>query len=176
MLSMGPAFCQSLRDFRAGDAETGKGANLSDAVIDRLARACPNLVHVGLDGATQLTDMSLLSLFTNCKNLRYVQVSGKDQVAGRLRGTALDLLRDNPTMGARVVKLRFTDQSDFDKVFKTAVKTLSLARKRLAIEVGNTHERHGGVHTWLGGKERHGYQAFGGPGDFDSFGGYSRVC
>lgn len=120
--------------------------------------------------------MSLLLLFTNYKNLRYVQVSGNDKVAGRLRGTALDLLRDNPTIGAKVIKLRFTDQSDFDKVFKTAIKALSLARKRLIIEVGNTHERHGGVYTWLSRKERHGYQAFRGPGDFDSYGGYSRVC
>ncbi len=41
----------------------------------------------------------------------------------------------------------------------------------MAIEVGSTHEREGGVSTWLGGKEVDGYQAFGGPGGFDSYGG-----
>ncbi len=48
-----------------------------------------------------------------------------------------------------LVKLRLTYQSEF----KAAVKALSTARKRLAIEIVNTHERHGQVNTWLGGTE-----------------------
>jgi hypothetical protein len=168
----GPSFCHSLLDFRAGDAETGEGAQMSDTAVIRFARACANLVHVSLDGATHLTDGSLLAFFTNCPNLRYIHFSGNDKVAGGLRGTALDVLREKPDVGKKLVKLRLTDQREVDKTFEKAVKALSAARKGLAIEIGNTHERHGNVNTWLGGKERYGYQAFDGPGGFDQCGGF----
>ena len=138
IISMGPLFCHSLQDFRAGDAETGKGAGLSDNAIIRLARAGPNLVHVGLDGATHLTDESLLALFVNCASLRYIQFLGDDKVAGTMRGTALSVLRDTPSIGKELVKLRLTDRAEFDKGFTTVIKTLSAARKRPSlIEVGN---------------------------------------
>jgi Golgi nucleoside diphosphatase len=83
-----------------------------------------------------------------------------------------DLVRERPDLAKELIKLRLTDQAEFDKIFKTAVKALSATRKRLAIEIGNTHERHGGISTWIGSKEIHGYQAFDGPGGFDSYGGY----
>ncbi|KAJ9653322.1 hypothetical protein H2201_009154 [Coniosporium apollinis] len=172
IIARGPSFCHSLLDFRAGDAETGNGTRMSDAAVNRFAKACPNLVHVSLDGAIHLTDESLLAFFTNCPNLRYIQFSGNDKVAGKLRGSALDALREKPDVGKKLAKLRLTDQVEFDKTFKAAVKALSAARKRLAIEIGNTHERHGDVNTWLGGKEEHGYQAFDGPGGFNSYGGF----
>jgi hypothetical protein len=161
-----------LLDFRAGDAETGKGSQLDDDAVIRFAKACPNLVHVGIDGGIRLTDESLVAFLTNCPNLRYIQLSGNDKAAGKLRGTALDLLRERPDLGKKLVKLRLTDQAEFDKTFMTAVKSLSRARKWLAIEIGNTHERYGGVNTWLSGKEIYGYQALDGPGGFDSYGGY----
>jgi hypothetical protein len=145
---------------------------MSDSAVIRFAKACPNLIHVKLDGGIHLTDESLLALFTNCPNLRYIQFSGNDKVAGNLRGAALDVVRERPDLAKELIKLRLTDQAEFDKIFKTAVKALSATRKRLAIEIGNTHERHGGISTWIGSKEIHGYQAFDGPGGFDSYGGY----
>lgn len=99
-------------------------------------------------------------------------MSGNDKVAGGLRGEALDALRENKNEAKKLVKLRLTDQSLYDKVFDTAVKQLSQARKKLAIEVGCTRERGGDVNTWLGGKEKYGFQAFDGPGGFDQFGGF----
>lgn len=145
---------------------------MSDVAVICFAKACPNLIHVSLDGATRLTDDSLLAFFTNCPSLRYIQLSGNDKVAGKLKGTALDVLRETPSIGEELVKLRLTDQVEFNKTFDTSVKALSAARKKLPIEIGNTHERHGGVNTWLGGKEKQGHQAFGGPGGFDSYGGF----
>ena len=38
------------------------------------------------------------------------------------------------------IKLRHTDQVQFVKTFNATVKGLSVARKKLAIEIGNTHE------------------------------------
>lgn len=159
-------------DFRAGDAETGTGASLSDSLIVRFAQACPNLVHVELDGTKHLTGESFIALVTNCPNLRYVQISGNDRVNGNLEAAALDALRNKPEIGKRLVKLRLTDQTNYDEKFDAALKALSAARKSLPIEVGCTSERGGGVNTWLGGKMRYGYQAFGGPGGFDSYGGF----
>ena len=93
---------------------------------------------------------------------------------GKLRGSALDALKEQPDMGKKLVKLRLTDQPEFDKPFKLAVNALSAARKTLATEIGNTHDRHGDVNTWIGGKERYGYQTFDGPRGFDSYGGFGR--
>jgi hypothetical protein len=163
-----------LLDFRAGDAETGKGSGISHAVVTRFAEACPNIVHISLDGATNLTDESLLAILTNCPNLRYVQFSGNDKVHGRLRGPALDALRNRPEIGKHLIKMRLTDQREFDKQFDAAVRSLSAARRSLAIEVGNTSWKDGDVNTWIGGKKKYGYQAFDGPGGFDSYGGFGR--
>ncbi|KAH6874385.1 hypothetical protein B0T10DRAFT_567313 [Thelonectria olida] len=173
IVSMGVFFYQPLRSFQAGDAETGKGGALSDAAILRLATACPNLVHVSLDGARGLTDDSLLALLRKCKNLRYVKLSGHVNAPGSLKDPALDVLRNTPDMGKQLVKMRLTDQHHTSKQLKKAIKGLSAARRRLAIEVGFTQEKWGtGVNTWLGGKEGDGYQAFGGPGGFDQYEGY----
>ena len=146
---------------------------MSDAQIIRLAEACPNLIHIKLDGARNLTDTSLSAIFASCPNVRYVQFSGNDKAAGGLKGTALDTLRENPDTGKMLVKLRLTDQPEFEKKLDAAVKALSVARKKLAIEFGNTHERGGGVNTWLSGKMKYGYQAFDGPGGFNAYGGFN---
>ncbi|KUL87331.1 hypothetical protein ZTR_04728 [Talaromyces verruculosus] len=167
---MPPSFLSAILDFRLGDAETGKGFHISDAAVVRLAESCPNLVHVQLDGGTYLTDAALLALFQHCPHLRYVQLSGNDKCTGGLKGSALDALREDPKMAKNLVKLRLTDQNDLQ--FQKPLKELSTKRKKLSIVVGCTHERGGCCSTWLGGKQRYGYQAFGGPGGFDQFGGF----
>ena len=159
---MGADFCQSLRSFSAGDAETGKGYDLTDAAIDRLAKACPNLVHVSLDGAVQLTDKSLLSLFTNCPNLVFVHLSGNDNSPGKVRGTALRKLKDSPAMALKLVELKLSDQSEIDERLEAAMKALSAARKDLLIQAGNTHEEYGSIHYWLGGKNKFEFEVYGG--------------
>lgn len=143
---------------------------MSDALIIRLAETYSNIVHISLDGAKSLTDESFIAIVMNCSNLRYVQFSGNDKNTGKLTEAALDTLRSRPEIGKHLVKLRLTDQTRFDKKFDAAVKALSVARKSLAIEVECTSERDGDVNTWLGGKRKHGYQALGGPGGFDSYG------
>jgi len=172
IVAAGSAFCYSLQDFRSGDSETGSGARLSDAAVVRLATACPNLIHASLSGSTGLTDASLLAFFINCPKLHYLSITGNDRVCGKLKGPALDELREKPDLGKDLGKMRLTDQNLFDKKLNGAIKSLSAARKKLAIEVGGTHERDGHITTWLGGKEKMGYQAFGGPGGFSQCGGW----
>jgi hypothetical protein len=172
IVAAGSAFSCSLQDFRSGDSETGSGYRLSDAAVVRLATACPNLIHACLSGSKQLTDASLLAFLTNCPKLHYLSITGNDKVRGGLTGSALDELREKPDLGKDLVKMRLTDQNATDKKFEKALKSLSAARKKLAIEVGDTHERYGHVTTWLGGKQKMGYQAFGGPGGFSQCGGW----
>jgi hypothetical protein len=167
IIAAGPAICTSLLDFRAGDSETGEGARLSDAAVERFAAACPNLVHVQLDGATRLSGTSFLVLLSKCADLRYLQLSGNDKVIGDLKGDALNEFKEKVEWGKKLVKLRLTDQSLNEK----ALKGLSAKRKKLAIEYGCTRERGGGVNTWLGGKLKYGYQGFGGSGAFNRYGG-----
>jgi len=161
-----------LQDFRSGDNETGSGGQLTDAAVIRLATAYPNLIHASLDGSKYLIDISLLAFFNNCPNLRYLVVTGNDKVPGKLKGPALDELREKPDLGRKLENIRLTDQDILDKKLERAIKSLSTSRKILAIEVGNTHERSGHVTTWVGGKEKMGYQAFGGSGGFSQFGGW----
>src|SRR5438045_6618923 len=79
IIGAGRATCNALLDFRAGDNETGKGTRLSDAGVERFAAACPNLVHMSLDGATCLSGVSFLAIIRNCTDLRYLQLSGNDK-------------------------------------------------------------------------------------------------
>ncbi|KAH0499650.1 hypothetical protein TgHK011_006827 [Trichoderma gracile] len=162
LIEAGTDVCHSLRSFSAGDAETGQGRELTDAAIVRLAQACPNLVHVSLDGAVQLTDKSLLSLFTNCPNLVFVQVSGDDNSPGRVKGTALRKLKDSPAMAPKLIELKLSDQCEIDERLEAAMKALSAARRDLLIQADNTHEEYGSVHYWLGGKNKFEYELFGG--------------
>ncbi len=172
LVAAGPSTCHSLRHIQCGDTDSGNGAGLTDASITRLASACPNLIHVSLEASTSLTDSALLALVTKCPDLQYVQISGNDKVPGKVIGPALERMGEEASLGIKLQKLRLTDQGNYDSKFKKMVKNLSAKRKKLAIEVGEVCERGIGVNTWLGGKEKTGYQALGGPGGFSQFGGF----
>lgn len=172
IVAAGPSFCVQLQEFDSGDSETGKGFLLSDAAVARFTLACPKLIHVSFAGSRFLTDDSLLAIVENCPGTRYLSITGNDKCDGQISGASLDTLRKSSELGKGLVKLRLTDQKVCDTRLDKAYKALSMARKKLAIEVGNTHERGGHVTTWLGGKEREGYQAFGGTGDFSQYGGF----
>lgn len=169
IISKGPSLCLSLQYFESGNDDTGKGYKLNDAAVIRLASAAPNLVHVSLSGSTGLTDASLLALLNHCPQVRYIAITGNDRVTGKIKGPALNTLRERPELGKTLDTLCLTDQS---YECNTAVKKLSAARKKLAIEVGCTGEGGGGVSTWLGGKEKDGYEAIDGPGGLPRYGGY----
>lgn len=172
IVAAGPAYCHSLRHFECGDTDHGYGGSLSDASIIRLAEACPSLTHVSLEAAKSLTDSSLLALVTKCPDLQYIQISGNDKVAGDVKGPALEKMGEDESLGKKLHKLRLTDQGAYDRKFSKIVKSVSAKRKKLAIEVGEVHERGIGVDTWLGGKKKRGYQALGGPGGFSRYGGF----
>jgi len=151
VIAAGELFCRSLLDFRAGDADTGSGANVSGAALVRLAQACPNLRHVQIEGARNVGDEALLAFLINCSaSLEFLQISGNDKVGGKIEGTPLMTLRRDPKLCKNLRKLNLTDQASIlDKV----VKNLSKSRKALEIVVGCTHERYGDIIEWRAGKE-----------------------
>lgn len=172
LIAAGPKFSHQLEAIELGDSETGKGSRLRDDAVIQLARSCPGLIHVSLAGTRFLTDTSLSAIFDSCPHIRYLSITGNDRCTGSIDGASLEALAEKPALAPALVKLRLTDQKTCDKRLDKAYKLLSSARKCLAIEVGNTHERGGFVTTWLGGKQKDGYQAFEGPGGFSQYGGY----
>lgn len=172
IVAAGPAYCHSLRHFDCGDTDSGNGSGLTDAPVTRLAEACPNLIHVSLKASIRLTDSSLLALVTKCPELQYVQISGNDKVAGRVDGPALETMAEDASLGRKLQKIRLTDQSTSGPKFSNILQGLTAKRKKLAIEVGEVREGGGGVWTWLGGKKKMGYQAFGAPGGLSRYGGF----
>jgi hypothetical protein len=172
ILAAGPSFSHQLEVIELGDSETGKGSRVRDGAVIQLAKACPGLVHMSLAGTRFLTDASLSAIFDNCPHIRYLSITGNDRCTEDINGVSLEALAKNSALVPALGKLRLTDQETCNQTLDKACKSLSSARKRLAIEVGNTHERGGHVTTWLGGKQIDGYQAFEGPGGFSQYGGY----
>ncbi|PHH77851.1 hypothetical protein CDD80_121 [Ophiocordyceps camponoti-rufipedis] len=136
IINLGTSFCHALQHFTAGCSDTGNGHLLTDAAVIRLAHACPNLIHLSLDSATQLTDESLLAFLTNCPNLQYVQIAGNNKQDGSIKGPALHHLITTPSSAPNLRQLVITDQPS-----QKETKRLSQTRKNLKIEVGNTDER-----------------------------------
>lgn len=55
----------------------GNGAKLSDRSVILLARRCPELTHLQLQGCNDITNNSLFEIATRCHNLQHLDVTGK---------------------------------------------------------------------------------------------------
>lgn len=150
IVAAGPEFCRSICQFNCGDSESGRGSSLSDAAVSRLTAACPNLVHIDMDSARDLTGAALLAICRNCPNIEFISIDGNDKCQGHIGGTALDTLRADKKLAKELRVLHLVDQSSSsDK----AVKALSKARKKLEITVGDTDKwGDGTIDKYLGGK------------------------
>ncbi|KAI4263202.1 MAG: hypothetical protein L6R42_001642 [Xanthoria sp. 1 TBL-2021] len=166
ILSLGPALCQSIQHLESGDSDTGRGNKITDQAVTKLAAALPNLLRVSLSGATRLSDKSLLVFFTHCPDLRHISIGGNDRVSGSVKGPALNALREQPNLSKKPDTLRLANQPEYNQKFNTAIKKVSAARKKLAIQVGCTGRGGLGVNTYIAGKMKDGHQALGGPGGF----------
>ncbi|KAK7931130.1 hypothetical protein PG985_001842 [Apiospora marii] len=128
------AFRRSLRSIRCGNTDNGCGAGLSDDAVARLAEACPGLRYVTLEACTAVTDRGLAALLRHCPDLRSVSVTGHDRRTGHITSQALDALRQDPTLGAQLVRLHLVDQ----EVRFQAAEKLSKKRPNLEIVEGRT--------------------------------------
>ena len=79
---MGSKVCAKLTDFIfiyqnvSYNAHNG-ASGVTDESIIRLAQACPNLKKVQLQGARGLTDKALLAFFANCPNLTSLEITAE---------------------------------------------------------------------------------------------------
>jgi hypothetical protein len=119
-VAAGSAFYYSLRDFRAGDSDTGQGDQLQHAL---------NITSASLDGSKHLTGAFFLAFFTNSPNSRPISITGNDRVRGELKGLALDELQEKSDLGRKLEEMRLTNQTVIDKKLEIAIKNLSAARK-----------------------------------------------
>ncbi|CAG8955401.1 hypothetical protein HYFRA_00010265, partial [Hymenoscyphus fraxineus] len=137
IVSAGPEFCSSLINFKCGNSDNGKGGSISDDAVIRLSSACPNLRHVFLEAATQLTDATMMALTTNCKEIIYIGIPGHDRGSGKITEEALKSLQKDKKRGTRLKYLNLIEQRDRSK-FAKACKALTRTRSILAIDEGRT--------------------------------------
>lgn len=169
-------FRSSLINLSCGNSDNGYGGSLTDDAVCQLALACPNLTSIKLEAATRLTDVALLAIATNCKNIEFISISGHDKGTGKISDAGLKTIQTDKGIAPKLRYLDFTDQGHGSK-FSKACKALSKSRKLLAIIEGRTDgdgiaaqwvAGMAGVSeliTWFGGKE----VGDNGTGSFDDF-------
>ena len=96
---------------------------LLQATVIRLAKACPNLAVIRLESCTNLTDAALTGILENARFIQLIEISGNDKVNGKVRGPALEELRQRPEWGHKLVELDLRDQRE-TKGFRKAVQKL----------------------------------------------------
>lgn len=129
-----PQLAAGLQKLVLGDSDTGYGAYLSDAVVQTLVAATPNLRVLSLDACTQLSDTTLIVILTHCPLLERLAITGNDKVRGRLSGKGLKDLKAQPTIGLALKELVLYDQYVPEK----ECKALTKARKGLAVKTGES--------------------------------------
>lgn len=150
-----------IRDIANADASFARGLEalivehgwwqISDADVALLAAACPNLVHLVIDGCHQLTDAAMLSICNSCANIRFLSMSGRGGT--RIKGPAFAHLAQHPEVAQHLGKIHFLDHSSSRKM-ERAMKSLTLARPGLAIVTGDTEDDDGAPFTvWRNGKQ-----------------------
>ncbi|EPE26443.1 hypothetical protein GLAREA_02356 [Glarea lozoyensis ATCC 20868] len=150
--------------------DTGYGSRLTDAAISRFTAACPNLVHIDMDSARDLTGARLLAMCRNCPNIEYISIDGNDKCKGHVGGTALDALSVVKKMAKGLRVLHLVDQG---AGLEKEAKKLSKARKGLEITLGETKKwGNGSAEKFVGGKSNlnfgKGWDRYDGPRAFGS--------
>lgn len=163
---MDPAVCAGLHIFQikyedVDSVPQNAAASLTDEGIIRLAKSCPSLNIVRLQGTRGVTDRALTAFIEHCPSICVLEISQLSHYVPSLDGTVFDVLLERPDWALQLSRLRVTDQSN-DKIFMVPLRVLSQERKRLAIQLLWACETRSGeewqidcsVRTWHGGKEQ----------------------
>lgn len=138
LISKGPRLCHSLTHFEFNFPDVSFTANnsaeeVTDEAIIHLAKSCPNLRFVQLQGTLGLHGPSLEALFDNCADIEHIELTRHlGNAAGQLDGSALDKLRANPHWGTNLKMLRLPDHCES---LKKAVCALTKERKTLLVQL-----------------------------------------
>jgi hypothetical protein len=122
------------------DSKGMNKATVTNEDVIRLARMCPNLCFVQLQGAESLSDDAVQAFFQFCPELSYLEVTGKSHGdCVKLDGTCLMMLGENSNWAPKLKKLRLADQNN-KKDFMNAMRALSKERIKLLIQLVHTDE------------------------------------
>lgn len=115
--------------------------DLTEEAVILLAKACPNLDHVQLQGTSRLGDKALTALFENCPRLIRLDIPlhSRPGNGGCMLGTALEALRMNPQWCPELERLRLPQQND-SKAFMKSMRAVSRERHKLEIQLTNVYE------------------------------------
>ncbi|KAG6047947.1 hypothetical protein E4U17_007321 [Claviceps sp. LM77 group G4] len=147
LIAAGPKVCGNLTHFTFHfinvyyDAENSAEEVTNEALI-RLITLCPKLRSIQLQGTSGLSDITLETIFRCCPNISFVEITthsrnGNNQV----KGSALDKLRENPSWGTKLKKLRLPlVGSDGRDPFTRAVRALTKERVNLLVQLIEVRE------------------------------------
>ena len=142
LASSEPSTCPNLTHFEFSYSDvsyTAHNANkLTDDAAARLARMCPSLRVVQLQGAdaSRLTDATLTAFLANCPNLISIEITG-DRAAGAVKEAFFDALREHPGWAPKLKTLRIPECGGLPHQNKwmKAMRALSRERETLLIEL-----------------------------------------
>lgn len=149
LTSIGLRLCHSLTrfEFHFDDVSyvaKNSAQELTDEAVIHLAKSCPNLRFVQLQGTSGLQDIALEALFDNCADISYIEVTTHSRYGiSRLDGSALDKLREHPHWGTKLKKLRLPNQdASFDgpDSLTRAVRALTKTRDKLLVQLVGVSE------------------------------------
>jgi len=147
IIAAGPRFCQTIVEFRSRDPTPTNDQRLSEAAVLRFAQACPNLIHVAIEGSYELGDGALLALLRNCPKIQTMELSGHTATLGRVEGKIWRRLAKRDDLGKDLTYLRLVNQSELLEC-DPLLRGLSKWRPRIEIVVGNDA---GCITSWRGG-------------------------
>ncbi|KAG6050445.1 hypothetical protein E4U39_004094 [Claviceps sp. Clav50 group G5] len=148
LIAAGPKVCGNLTHFTFHftnvyyDAKNS-AEEVTDEALIRLVTLCPKLRSIQLQGTSGLSDITLETIFRCCPNISFVEITtysrnGNNQV----KGSALDKLRENPSWGTKLKKLRLPGAVGYDgrDPFTRAVRALTKERVNLLVQLVDVRE------------------------------------
>ncbi|KAK9794492.1 putative F-box domain-containing protein [Seiridium cardinale] len=143
LVALGPSVCRNLTQFLFTYSDVDYDAHndatgVTDAGLSALAKACPRLSKIQLQGTRELGDPSLRAIFQWCQDLTSLEISGTSGSQPMFSDAALNALREAPAALPRLKTLRLTETTD--RAFMKAMRDLGKARPKLTIDLVSTSE------------------------------------
>jgi len=153
------AFREKLEKIRLGARLGRLDMPISDEAVAHLARACPNLKNLHLDGAVLITGTCIPSVLTSCPDLTSLSITGHDRRLGSLDLDHLTPLAEDPVISVSAPKLKNLDlrraiispAEKYREVLKAVTRPVGRKNK---LEVHFTHPTAHWEKTFKNGKEK----------------------
>ncbi|KAG5954983.1 hypothetical protein E4U57_003817 [Claviceps arundinis] len=153
LITAGPKVCGNLTHFTfhfrdvCYDAKNS-AEDVTDEALIRLITLCPKLRSIQLQGTSGLGDITLETIFRCCPNISFVEITTHSRNRrpnrnNQVKGSALDKLRENPSWGTKLKKLRLPGGlvgCDRRDPLTRAVRALTKERVNLLVQLVDVEE------------------------------------